>query len=87
MGLDAVAAPFPPPVALEVEPEDEEVNTCNPRARQLCAVGLQCSVDRKVHVHLSDLQDNTDKKLSYCWETVRHESMQRIAEMDVEMTT
>jgi len=27
------------------------------------------------------------KKLSYCWETVRHESMPRIAEMDVEMTT
>ena len=27
-----------------------------------------------------------DKKLSYCWETVRHESMPRIAEMDVEMT-
>jgi len=28
-----------------------------------------------------------NKKLSYCWETVRHESMPRIAEMDVEMTT
>jgi len=28
-----------------------------------------------------------DKKLSYCWETVRRESMPRIAEMDVEMTT
>ena len=27
------------------------------------------------------------KKLNYCWETVRRESMQRIAEMDVEMTT
>ena len=27
------------------------------------------------------------KKLSYCWETVRRESMPRIAEMDVEMTT
>ena len=30
---------------------------------------------------------NSNKKLSYCWETVRHESMPRIAEMDVEMTT
>ena len=30
---------------------------------------------------------NVNKKLSYCWETVRHESMPRIAEMDVEMTT
>jgi len=29
----------------------------------------------------------SDKKLSYCWETVRRESMPRIAEMDVEMTT
>ena len=27
-----------------------------------------------------------DKKLSYCWETVRRESMPRIAEMDLEMT-
>ena len=32
-----------------------------------------------------DLRGN--KKLSYCWETVRRESMPRIAEMDVEMTT
>ena len=30
---------------------------------------------------------NADKKLSYCWETVRRESMPRIAQMDVEMTT
>ena len=29
----------------------------------------------------------TNKKLSYCWETVRRESMPRIAEMDVKMTT
>ena len=28
-----------------------------------------------------------NKKLSYCWETVRRESMPRMAEMDVEMTT
>ena len=28
-----------------------------------------------------------NKKLSYCWETVRRESMPRIAEMEVEMTT
>ena len=31
--------------------------------------------------------ENSNKKLSYCWETVRRESMPRIAEMDVEMTT
>jgi len=29
----------------------------------------------------------SNKKLSYCWETVQRESMPRIAEMDVEMTT
>jgi len=29
----------------------------------------------------------TKQELSYCWETVRRESMPRIAEMDVEMTT
>jgi len=28
-----------------------------------------------------------NKKLSYCWETVRRASMPRVAEMDVEMTT
>ena len=28
-----------------------------------------------------------NKKLSYCWETVRRESMPRVAEMDVEMTS
>ena len=28
-----------------------------------------------------------NKKLSYCWETVRLDSMPRIAEMDAEMTT
>jgi len=28
-----------------------------------------------------------NKKLSYCWETVRRESMPRIAEIDVEMAT
>jgi len=33
------------------------------------------------------LFSDKNKKLSYCWETVRRESMPRIAEMDVEMTT
>ena len=33
------------------------------------------------------VQRTVNKKLSYCWETVRRESMQTIAEMDVEMTT
>jgi len=34
-----------------------------------------------------DFSNMFNKKLSYCWETVRRESMPRIAEMDVEMTT
>jgi len=40
-------------------------------------------------VPTADLDDaeDTDKKLSYCWETVRRESMPRITEIDVEMTT
>jgi len=37
--------------------------------------------------HQSYFQHNLNKKVSYCWETVRCESMPRIAEMDVEMTT
>ena len=36
---------------------------------------IMCSLQRK------------NKQLSYCWETVRRESMPRIAEMDVEITT
>ena len=42
------------------------------------------------HRHQTGNKHNTaehNKKLSYCWETVRRESMLRIAEMDVEMTT
>jgi len=35
---------------------------------------------------LAQFHKTTDKKLSHCWETVRRESMPRIAEMDVEMT-
>ena len=33
------------------------------------------------------LKSQSNKKLSYCWETMRRESMPRIAEIDVEMTT
>ena len=40
------------------------------------------AVRRSAGVH-----DTINKKLSYCWETVRRDSMPRIAEMDVEMTT
>jgi len=44
------------------------------------ASGLHVWWERFVRIGLN-------KKLSYCWETVRRESMPRIAEMDVEMTT
>ena len=37
--------------------------------------------------HLLVYSVSQNKKLSYCWETVRRESMPKIAEMDVEMTT
>jgi len=33
------------------------------------------------------MEKDGDKKLSYCWVTVQCESMPRIAEMDVKMTT
>ena len=35
---------------------------------------------------LTQLTRGVYKKLSYCWETVRRESMPRIAELDLEMT-
>ena len=35
----------------------------------------------------SGMRTVCNKKLRYCWETVRRESMPRIAEMDVEMIT
>jgi len=43
-------------------------------------IKLKCYILRGLH-------EAQNKKLSYCWETVRRESMPRIAEMDVEMTT
>jgi len=45
---------------------------------------LKIQKTRFFNVFLSGV---SNKKLSYCWETVRRESMPRIAEMDVEMTT
>jgi len=44
---------------------------------------VQLRLNKNVRVH----NGRENKKLSYCWETVRRESMPRIAEMDVEMTT
>jgi len=41
--------------------------------------------DRALADRKSD--NNKNKKLSYCWETVRRESMPRIAKVGVEMTT
>ena len=40
-----------------------------------------------MHQSISWLSAKKNKKLSYCWETVRRESIPRIAEVDVEMTT
>ena len=41
----------------------------------------------KREVTVNNSQVSPYKKLSYCWETVRRETMLRIAEMDVGMTT
>ena len=41
----------------------------------------------RAFVNMRQTERRSNKKLSYCWETVRRESMPRIAEMDVEMTT
>jgi len=38
-------------------------------------------------VYAMGVLQNMNKKLSYCWETVRRESMPGIAEIDVEMTS
>ena len=43
--------------------------------------------DKSSLVNLTVNMRYKNKKLSYCWETVRRESIPRIAEMDVEMTT
>ena len=40
-----------------------------------------------IKLKISNYCSYNNKKLSYCWETVRRESMPRIAEMNVEMTT
>jgi len=39
------------------------------------------------HLNHTNRITNWNKKLSYCLETVRRESVPKIAEMDVEMTT
>ena len=44
---------------------------------------LKCP--RQLHLHPMFVTGILNKKLSYCWETARRESMPRIAEMDVEM--
>ena len=51
--------------------------------------GSQCNQgEQYTHVYsLTAALAIVNKKLSYCWETARRESMPRIAEMDVEMTT
>jgi len=43
--------------------------------------------DGRLAMVLAHSWNELNKKLSYCWETVRRESVPRMAEMDVEMTT
>ena len=49
--------------------------------------GIAFNINRYHAEMFGCIYANQNKKLSYCWETVRRESMPRIAEMDVEMTT
>ena len=55
----------------------------------LCSLSSECTVSQQptLQFSLNSTFNDMNKKLSYCWETVRRESMPRIAEMDVEMTT
>jgi len=57
-------------------------NTKRKHIRMLNKKTLKCE-----NAHAIQNPGKTYKKLSYCWETVRRESMPRTAEMDVEMTT
>ena len=54
------------------------------RRRDSTVTKLHIPSDALLHVYYNVFQN---KKLSCCWETVRRESMPRIAEMDMEMTT
>ena len=49
--------------------------------------GLSRALDEIAKLKGEISNHRCNKKLSYCWETVRRESMQRMAEMDVKMTT
>jgi len=68
-------------------------NHCIMANDQLCGVFLVLYVPLTTnwrfynHIHVFATGGEMNKKLSYCWETVRRESMPRIAEVDVEMTT
>jgi len=48
--------------------------------------GVRAGPAKKTKLELAST-DAKNNKLSYGWETVRRESMPRIAEMDMEMTT
>ena len=64
-----------------------------PYGEEITIVGrtmwTQCTsvTDGQNYETVQHIASHGNKKLSYCWETVRRESMPRIAEMDVEMTT
>ena len=70
------------------------VYTCTTHWKVKTIIRLRNSI---INLNFLNVRDNDkvnsktnidiNKKLSYCWETVRRESMPRIAEMDVEMTT
>ena len=56
-------------------------------ARPSAIAAILCTGSADFDMSRALTATHCNKKLSYCWETVRRESMLRIAEMDVEMTT
>ena len=84
--MDFVFPLSPTTISPTEAPPLDLLGNFSPRNPLSLAEALQLSQPLKLG-HDNEYHNTTHKKLSYCWETVRRESMPRIAEMDVEMTT
>jgi len=85
-GEDPKREPFCRPNALH-EPVESPKELLGWSHWWLCKPELLPSTQPTVSKPWSCMAINLNKKLSYCWEIERRESMPRIAEMDVEMKT
>ena len=65
----------------------KDISDCNEQKWQFSTTSL--SFDAPIQRTPTNISVTLIRPISssYCWETVRRESMPRIAEMDVEMTT